>query len=32
VPSAKGYHADEIVGQHYSLFYTDAARVVAASA
>ena len=23
---AKGYHADEIVGQHYSLFYTDAER------
>ncbi|MFV3288790.1 putative bifunctional diguanylate cyclase/phosphodiesterase [Pseudomonas sp. NY11955] len=23
---AKGYHAEEIVGQHYSLFYTDAER------
>ncbi|MBI6921821.1 MULTISPECIES: bifunctional diguanylate cyclase/phosphodiesterase [Pseudomonas] len=23
---AKGYHADEIVGQHYSLFYSDAER------
>lgn len=23
---AKGYHADEIVGQHYSLFYTGAER------
>lgn len=24
---AKGYHADEVVGQHYSLFYTDAERM-----
>ncbi|WP_257205360.1 PAS domain-containing protein, partial [Pseudomonas monteilii] len=23
---AKGYHAEEIVGQHYSVFYTDAER------
>ncbi|MFJ4259184.1 putative bifunctional diguanylate cyclase/phosphodiesterase [Pseudomonas monteilii] len=23
---AKGYHAEEIVGQHYSLFYSDAER------
>ncbi|MGE8464750.1 MAG: putative bifunctional diguanylate cyclase/phosphodiesterase [Pseudomonas putida] len=23
---AKGYHADEIVGQHYSVFYSDAER------
>jgi hypothetical protein len=23
---AKGYHAEEIVGQHFSVFYTDADR------